>query len=174
MKKIFRWSGSGVAGGRQIKEQSQKHKINAERGLWRSPSPTLLLQQAEWGLSSCVSLSLCPCRLLLPLGKLLHCSTTLTLREFLDVQWRIMCFCLCPLPHVLPRAPTAKSLDPPSSWACLVLGYNLAKCQSAWHTGLICSSTPEAHPCHRPAGLTWRSPARSRASAVKKCESFVF
>lgn len=99
-------------------------------------------------------LFLCPCRLLLLLGKLLHCSTTLTLREFLDVQWRIMCFCLCPLPHVLPRAPTAKSLVPPSSWACLVLGYNLAKCQSAWHTGLICSSTPEAHPCHRPAGLT--------------------
>lgn len=98
MKKIFRLPGNGVTGGRQIKgQESQKHRVDAGRGLWRSPSPTQLLkqgqlQQAEWAVSSwvlCISAHA---------EKLFQCFTTLIVsREYFYVQREHHAFLFVPI-----------------------------------------------------------------------------
>ena len=47
------------------------------------------------------------------LGSLCQCSVTLTVKKcFLMFRGNLLCFILCPLPHVLSLGITGKSLDP--------------------------------------------------------------
>lgn len=56
MEEIPRLTRSRGAGGRGVKGQTQQHRIHAERGLWRSPSPPLLSSRVTTAREGCSQL----------------------------------------------------------------------------------------------------------------------
>lgn len=184
MKKIFRLTGSSVAGGRQIKGQSHRSTESMLKGPLEitQPNSAAPAGPAPAGWVGYVQLGvvyLCRRRFLPPLGKLFQCSTTLTVKKRVFVRadgasWASVCA------HCL-----VSCHEPPQGSVCLLLlpGHVLHWGAMNWPSASQCGTGAWFPAPHQkriraadqqcpPEGV--RNPDRSCASAGKKCESLLF
>lgn len=118
MEEISRLTRSCGAGGRGVKGQTQQHRIRAERGLWRSPSPPLLSSRvttAREGCSQLVSSISTDGDSTLLLGNPVQSLTPFSAKKkvFSYVQMEY---------HAFPLVPLALSLGTTEASLALVLG----------------------------------------------------